>query len=547
MSTNLIHFLLPVSFLGWEEGFHLILLLAFLAFPVLCFYYVRTCLHVNSDKALITLPIASFFVLYYFQNILRCGQISTFFGIDLTIMGLIAFERLRENKSYSFFLLTLILSLLFYTHLGMFLYSVMFIFIDFLLTPNRKDLKYICYLGGFLLIISSPFLIYLIKYSRYVILDNYKYTSPHFSLNVYLIQIIRRLYKTFNLHLTNRFLYALLFSLYMFNKKTWKKPAIFTLFLIVLYMIIPMHLYLLLSRIVHLVPFLLSILLAGFLITNYEKKHFAFLSFGLILSFICFYPVLIRKPYIFRHGKPGNFYNRPLVETIKSLEGRYIAVENNQHWRHLGPGVIPNFHWLPLLQLETKKLFFSNFKDGYHHTSYRANSLEGGYFQGKRIDEWAVEDLNKILSKWGIRYLVVWNETTKKYFSDKTQFFEKIWHDVDWIIFKFRNSDIRSAVVDGKGQAEVIDNDFYEKQIMLFNCEKNSRIVVRSNYFPAWKGYYNNKEISVINFEGQIGFFAPDSGNYIVTMKYPRYTFFNILAILALMLCVFLSYKRVLP
>lgn len=552
--TNLIHFLLPLSFLGWETGFHLMILLFFLGFPFLCFYYVRICCGENSNRALVVLPIATFFVLTYFRDILRWGMVSSFIGVDLIILSLILFQRLKDNKRYSFFFLTFTLSLLFYTHIPMFIYGIMFILIDFLITPNKRDFKYICYLGGLLLIIAFPFFIYKIKYSAYIILSH-NYFPSEFSLSAYLMELPKNYRLLFNITNWSAYLtalklfYPLLFLpvlIYMFFHKKWRKQVIFALFIPILFPILPPTLRILFSRALYTMPFLMSILLAGFLIINYEKKHFVILLMGLSLSLVVYSsPYFVAKPFIFPHGKPGNFYNKPLVETIKTLDGRYIAIENNQHF--LAKPVVPAFHWLGLLQLETNKLFFSNYHDGYPNTPYRGNSFESGFFRGKVIDEWAIEDINNVLLKWGIKYLVVWHDETKKYFNNQPQFFEKNWQDTDWIIFRFKNADIRSAVVDNNGKAIIIDNDFFKKQVILSNSQKGSKVVLRTNYFPAWKAYYNNKEIPLINFQGQIGFIAPDSGDYKVEMKYPRYTILNILAIIAIMLSGFLSYKRILP
>jgi len=547
--ANLIHFLLPLSFVGLEKGFHLMLLIFFLGFPLLCYYYVKACCKIDNDSALVALLIASFFVLTYFKDLLAYGMVAAFIGIDLLILSLILCQRLREGKRYSFFYLTLTLSLSFYTHPGISLYAIILTVIILMAPPDRKQLKHIFYLGCFLFVISLPFLIYKFKYSTYLILDNYNYIPAKFSLKDYPLGIMNNFLEDFKMSTFRVELYPLYFLpilMYMFLKKAWKKEVIFALFIPIFLAFIPGNLSLVLTRIKFLTPFLLSVSLTGFLVTNYKKKHFVILLLGLFLSFMFFCPGVVSIPQAFKHIKPG-LYNKPLVEVIKTLGGRYVAVENNQHWKHAGDKVVPDFHWLPVLQLETNRLLFSNPHEGYDHTPYRANSFDGGFFRGKVIDEWAIEDINKVLLKWGVKYLVMWNEKTKGYFNNYPQFYETVWKDTDWVIFKFRDSDIRSAVVDGNGKAEVIDNDYFEKRIILSDVAVGSKTVVRSNYFPAWKAYYNNKEIPLLNFEGQIGFIAPASGDYIIKMNYPRYAFFNVLAFCALMTCGFLSYRRILP
>jgi hypothetical protein len=553
MGLNLIHFLFPLSFFGWEIGFHLMLLLFFVGFPFLCFYYVRVCCKVDQKKALVSLLIASFFALHYFKKYLIEGMVAAFIGVDLVMLALIFFQRLKEGRRLSFFASVLTLTLLFYTHLGMFLYSIAFILIDVLVSANKKHLRPVLFLGCFLLITASPFLIYIAKYPDYFILDNKHFFPAAFSLNAYLDSTGETIASMLNFTLWQdkvRY-YPLCFLpvlIYMFYKRTWRKQAIFTLFVILFNVLIPSELYLLQSRIVLLIPFLLSVLLSGFLITNWEKQNFSILLLGLFLSLILFRAVFINNPAAFRHGQPGDFYNIPLVEEIKTLDGRYIAVENNQHWYHPGEKVTPDFHWLPLLQLETHKLLFSNASEGHHHTPFRVNSFDSGCFGGEPIDKWEIEDVNKTLLKWGIKYLVVWNERTKQYFAGHPHFYEKAWQQKgDWVVFRFLNADTRDAVIEHGGEAKIADIDFYEKDILLSNCEKNSLVLLRTNYFPAWKAYFNNKEIPLANFNGQIGFRAPDSANYTVRLKYPRYAFLNILAAITLISSGLLSYKKIMP
>ena len=178
---NLVPFLLPLSFLGWERALHLVALLAVLAFPLFSFYYLKARHRIDGNKAIIVLPVASLFLLYYLRTFLYRGVLGGFIGLDLVIVSLILFERLKAERRYSFFLLVLILAVLFYTHPAMFLYALVYIFVDSLFTPTRKVLKYLGYICGLLLVILSPFLIYKIKYPAYLVLDNFNYAPQAFS------------------------------------------------------------------------------------------------------------------------------------------------------------------------------------------------------------------------------------------------------------------------------------------------------------------------------------------------------------------------------
>jgi len=548
--TNLIHLLLPFSIIGWQQGFHLMLFFGVLCFPVLCFYYITAYLRVDRDKAFIALPVATVFVLMYFKQILRTGAVTTFMGINLLLLALALLGRLKEGKRYSFFFLVLTLTALFYTHFSTFLYCLAFIAIDFAFSPNKKYFKQLCLLAAAVFVTSLPFLAYIFRYGNYIILDNYSYSPagflPHGYAGLIAGKASRFVHSIFKLSLWrwDELFWVLAIALYMLNKKAWRKPAVSALFTVVMLKIFNTEgVFLLISRGYYIVTIsFLAILLSGLLINGYEKKR-RFLSVMIFAVFVFHFDPFV-LPRHFPHGRPGRFYNPALVEKIKSLEGRYIAVENNQHGNHVGADVIPIFHWLPLLQLETHKLLFSNFHDGYHHTPWRVNSLEGGYFRDKTVDKWPAGELNGIFRRWGVGYIVAWNGTTKAHLLANPGFFENIWHDRCWIIFKVKGCDTKSAVVDDGGSAELIDRDFYEKLAVLTDVRQGSKVVLRSNYFPAWRAYYKSREVPLVDVDGQAGFFAPDSGSYVVTMKFPRYAALNILAFLALAFSGFLSYKN---
>lgn len=542
IGTNLVHFLLPLSIFGWEFGYHLMLLLSFLAFPLLCFYYLKIYCGIDDKDALIAVPIAALFALSYFNDMLRWGRVAAFIAIDLTILALIFYARLKQGRRFSFFFLILTLTLLLYTHLVTLSFCLLLILIDLALEPGRKKLKYILYSLALLLVISLPALIYVIKYKSYFIFHVRDYLPkqiPTWGLYSYRIQSLM-----LSGPLAQYKIFAVPFLLYMAFKPRWKKEVFALSFFLLLPLVIPFNWNEWAGRVEYLNRFLVVVILSGFLIINRKKSYFAILYAALFAGLILSFPV---KIYVFPHGKPGNFYNQPLIKKVKTLEGRYIAAENNQHWNHLGDKIVPRFHFLPLLQLETGKYLFSHMQDGYHFAVYRANSFEGGIFRGKPVTEWAIEDINDVLSKWGIRYLVLWNKVSKEYFSSHPNYYAKIWEDPDWVIFEYRDSDIKAVVVDNNGSGIIAKEDYFDKQIKLYNTKKGSRVTVRSNYFPAWKAYYDNKEIPVLNIDGQIGFKAPESGNYSIELKYPRYTIFNILAVISLALSGFLSYKKILP
>jgi hypothetical protein len=51
---------------------------------------------------------------------------------------------------------------------------------------------------------------------------------------------------------------------------------------------------------------------------------------------------------------------------------------------------------------------------------------------------------------------------------------------------------------------------------------QGERVVIRMNYFPAWRAYLDDIEVPVYGDDGQLAFDAPRDGEYVVDLKYPR-------------------------
>ena len=56
-------------------------------------------------------------------------------------------------------------------------------------------------------------------------------------------------------------------------------------------------------------------------------------------------------------------------------------------------------------------------------------------------------------------------------------------------------------------------------------------MVVRANYYPAWRADAGGREVPLYSVDGQIAFHAPDAGSYVVRLEYPRYRWLSLLAV----------------
>lgn len=529
-------------------AYHIMWLASFFAFPVLCYFYVKSFAGCDKRPAVLAVPIACYFELSYFADLLRWGMLPSFAGLSMALLALILFRRLRNGSRHDLFYLVLTLSLLLYTHLGTFIYAVLFIAFDCALDPGNRGLRPLLGAGGLLIAVAAPYLFYKIAYPSYLIVDNVHYAPMPVSFGApYWANVLIWLFTIFHKYpMLNIMRYPLLFipvTLYIFRANGWRVVAVYAFFSVGALIFFQNYIGFAFSRIMYLMPLLTAILLSGFLIINYDKRSFGKLLILVASSLILLNPANVTAPAPFRHFDP-ELYNRPLIEKLKELEGRYVAVENNTHFVKTKGAHLPDFVWLPTLQAESGRLIFGNPGPWYVHSPYRANSFDSGEFRGKPLGAWPAEEVDAILKRWGVGYLVMWSRQAKEFFGERPDLYEKTWNYGDWSLYKVRDPDLRSATVEDGGEATVSDMDYFEKRIGLAGVTKGSMVTVRSNYFPAWKAYYGGIAVPIRDMSGQIGFTAPASGNMTIIMKYPRYVLLSVVAFLGLAASWILSFGR---
>ena len=77
----------------------------------------------------------------------------------------------------------------------------------------------------------------------------------------------------------------------------------------------------------------------------------------------------------------------------------------------------------------------------------------------------------------------------------------------------------------------------------LAEVASGDEIVVRANYYPAWRAYSDGRELALYARDGQLGFRAPRSGSFVVRLAYPRYRAVSAVALTALVLGLWALYR----
>ncbi|MCX6355719.1 MAG: hypothetical protein NTZ78_12585 [Candidatus Aureabacteria bacterium] len=210
-------------------------------------------------------------------------------------------------------------------------------------------------------------------------------------------------------------------------------------------------------------------------------------------------------------------------------------------------------HLVGVVADEAAKNFFSVNTEGFHPSLFRGNTFIDGTYKGRFLSEYPQEEIKALLRRWGIRYLVLWIEEARHYFAAQPGSYTRIWRidssktqgfePVQGEIYEFLQADPRSVVVfNGSGDLET--RDYFSKLVRLRRVVRGEKVVVRTNYSPAWRAYQGNNEIGLFSVDGQLAFVCPKDGNTIISLYFPKYRFLIIIALVSLALCFFLSRKR---
>ena len=107
--------------------------------------------------------------------------------------------------------------------------------------------------------------------------------------------------------------------------------------------------------------------------------------------------------------------------------------------------------------------------------------------------------------------------------------------DGPWSHFELVDADSRS-VVSASGTARLRNLDFLSGEVQLTDARAGDPVIVRMNYYPAWRAFVRDRRIDVYESGGQLAFRAPENGSYVVRLEYPRYRGLSLIAVCSLVL-----------
>ncbi len=558
MVSDKAFFLLPFMAFGSRVGFHLMILAFILAIPLLIYWFISLKSSETTTRS-IAFILAVPFALYYFRSALRTGTLDSMMAAPFFILNLIALELLYQKKRYAGFLLGLSLVLTFYLHMGIFILSSLFIFAEWLIREDKpENFRRLGLIAVLALLATMNFTGFFLSDPGYFTLNNGQFAaSPMGSLNMFawvgdLISELERLaVLNFAPHELLGLVFIFLPAILLFRKyyKNVIEAAKYFWFLAAAAVISiagRSTLILIFQSANHILPIFLAVVLTFLL--SAEFKRFRLLAISIL---ICIPVVVSPSPERFPHVKDLASFDKSLVANIKKMDGNMILLEARDTWNLVsdaGKQSEPDplrIHAESLFPMETGKNFFTYYTAGYSHSRFRGNALDSGSFRGHMISDYPVNTFNGLMKKWGIRYLILWSSASRDYFSRYPQYYRLIWHDKNWYEYKFLGADTRS-VASPHGSGILKNDDPFGKRVELSSVRKNDEIVVRSDMMPQWKAYYNGSPIPLYAKDGQMAFRAPADGNYVITMRFPKYALFSLISLCSLACIFLLSHFRVL-
>jgi hypothetical protein len=191
-------------------------------------------------------------------------------------------------------------------------------------------------------------------------------------------------------------------------------------------------------------------------------------------------------------------------------------------------------HFEGLLPSLAGQRFYSQMIDGWVWSVFRGQVVAAGTFAGQAVEETPHETFVAEMARWGVRHLFVWTDASREYLRASGQFVER-WRGGRWSHFERPGTDVR-AVVTISGTALLRDLDFLGANVDLTDVIAGSPVVIRANYYPAWRAFVDDEEVPIFDQDGQLAFRAPKAGTYRVRFEYPRYRGLSLLALVTLVI-----------
>ena len=528
----------PMAMFGETLGYHVLHAILFLSVPMFVWWDMR---HEGREVGLLTAAFGCFFAAGYFGYLGSSGDTNSLVGVFSAGAALAGNRAARLQRWWGGPLMLVGLTLAMYSHAAFFVYAVLYLGLESLYYRDARTAMRTAVAATVAVLTSIPTHYESFKYPEYVSFNNTVY-SPGAPIDwalvgrtiYYHFEILLLPHRWFNDYrsLANVWLPALVVMAMSPGRSRAGFYACAAVLTQLLLRFNTSEVGAMFDRIQHMFPLLTAPALAGFVL-RYSGTR----CLGIAVStLIALYVQTDRTPV--RHVPTLRAFDPALIDRVAASDGM-VLVEISPH-RDMDADPVRrtpitpfDVHFEGLLPRLAGQRFYSQMIDGWGWSVWRGQVVGAGTFRGVAIDETPPAEFAAEMTRWGVKHLFVWTDATRDYLQASGRFVER-WRGGLWSHFEMADGDTRSVVTPA-GAGELRNLDLLGGDVALDGVRAGDEIVMRANYYPAWRAYADGREVILYPAGGQLAFRAPTSGTYVVRLEYPRYRAINILAVVTLL------------
>jgi len=528
---------LPMTILGNTLGYHLLHAVLFVAVPVFVWWDLGA---EEPETRILATAFACFFGTGYLYTITSSGDTNSMVGVFCAGLALAGSHAARRDRRWGGPLMLAALTVALGSHAAFAVYAGLYLLLESIYFRDRAAFVRLALASGFAAIAALPVHWESLRYPEFVSFNNtvYQHGEPirwgQFARNAfYNVEILALPQRWFNDYrsLANVWLLPMLLVA-VTGRATrvgfYAACAVLTQALLRLNTPVAGAMF---DRIQHMLPLLVAPAMAGLVLRHAGRRSVA-IAIAAVLSL---YVATSFEPV--RHVPDLRAFDPPLIDRIAASDGSLVLVEVSPH-RDMDsdpvrrtPRTPFDVHFEGLLPGLAGQRFYSQMIDGWVWNIFRGQVVGAGTFAGQLIDLTPPDEFAAEMRRWGVRHLFVWTDTSRNYLARGGHFVEQ-WRGGRWSDFEMTDPDVRS-VVTARGSGELRSLDLLGADVALADVKAGDPVVVRANYYPAWRAFVDRQEVSLGNSNGQLAFTAPRDGSYVVRLEYPRYRWLSALALLS--------------
>jgi hypothetical protein len=528
---------LPMALFGDRIGYHVLHAVMFVAIPIYLWWDLRD---EPRQTRILGTALSCFFAAGYSGPLGSSGDTNSLVGVCCVVLALLGSHAARRGAWWGGPVLLLGLTFALHTHAAFAIYAGIYLLVEAAYFRDRKAVVRLALASAVAGVAALPVHWESLRYPQFVSFNNTVYdpAAPKDWAGVaravyYNTEILLLPSRWFNDYrsVNNVWLPVLIAAALLPGRSRAGYFAWLAVLSQLLLRVNTPEAGAMFERIQHVFPLLTGPALAGFVVRCAGNRP---LAWGLAAA----QALYVSTGYTpIRHVAELRDWDPPFIDRIHAADGALILIEASPH-RDMDrdptrrtPTTPFDVHFEGLLPGLTGKRFYAQMIDGWVWSIWRGQVVAAGTFRGTPIAETPVPAFDAEMARWGVKHLFVWTDATRSYLAGSGRFVER-WRGGPWSEFERLTPDVRS-VVTASGAGELTSLDWLGADVVLRDVHEGDLVVVRTNYYPAWRAFAGDREVALGSAGGQLAFKAPSSGSYTLRLEYPRYRALSLLALLA--------------